>query len=445
MTVAGASRRLPRARARRPGSTDPGLLRNHSQVHARGANSTDRVHGCQTRASDGAGLARGTAPPGGGEFDDLSGPRRAARCGRRVAVDDRREGRAGYPRPRAAEASERVHDLAEGQTEPPPPHQPAQPGRQRAAAGPPRPEPPGSARAGRRRSSSRAAGSPQPALFHQRRDLAPGAGQHTVQRGFGTIRGNGGGYALARRGRGTGSPQRAASVAAALSVSRASASAARTLRALPSRAPTASGRAPGSATTTAGRWKRAPAIVVGEHDVRAPWSDGRPRLEAAAASTWEPESGQFDLDWLEPVLDGAARARHLRHPWHTDVCRAALVGPPVPGDRRRTIHRRTDPLGGSAGEVDFTHPAFLFHADRVIRKILRQAIQGHPAVVGFQVDNEPGLHLLHNRGRLPALRGRPASSRPRRRSPAGTGVVTGGRCPHPRPSAVRRRAGRPGR
>ena len=52
---------------------------------------------------------------------------------------------------------------------------------------------------------------------------------------------------------------------------------------------------------------------------------------------------------------------------------------------------------GARQEVDFTHPAFLFHADRVIRKILRR-YAGHPAVIGFQVDNEPGLHLLHNRG-----------------------------------------------
>src|SRR5439155_25044047 len=52
---------------------------------------------------------------------------------------------------------------------------------------------------------------------------------------------------------------------------------------------------------------------------------------------------------------------------------------------------------GARQEVDYTHPAFLFHAERVIRRILDRYAR-HPAVIGFQVDNEPGLHLLHNRG-----------------------------------------------
>jgi beta-galactosidase len=31
------------------------------------------------------------------------------------------------------------------------------------------------------------------------------------------------------------------------------------------------------------------------------------RVGESVWSTWEPENGQFDLEWLEPVLDGAAR------------------------------------------------------------------------------------------------------------------------------------------
>src|SRR4029450_2981556 len=37
------------------------------------------------------------------------------------------------------------------------------------------------------------------------------------------------------------------------------------------------------------------------------------------------------------------------------------------------------------------------HAERGIRKIMTRSAD-HPAVIGFQVDNEPGLHLLHNHG-----------------------------------------------
>ena len=52
---------------------------------------------------------------------------------------------------------------------------------------------------------------------------------------------------------------------------------------------------------------------------------------------------------------------------------------------------------GARQEVDFTHPAFRFHAERVIRAIAAR-YAAHPAVIGFQVDNEPGLELFHNHG-----------------------------------------------
>ncbi len=56
------------------------------------------------------------------------------------------------------------------------------------------------------------------------------------------------------------------------------------------------------------------------------------------------------------------------------------------------------PMGwGARQEADFTHPVFRFYAERILRKIVER-YRDHPAVIGFQVDNEPGLHLLHNRG-----------------------------------------------
>jgi beta-galactosidase len=47
--------------------------------------------------------------------------------------------------------------------------------------------------------------------------------------------------------------------------------------------------------------------------------------------------------------------------------------------------------------MDLTHAAYRFHAERVIRAVVGR-YHDHPAVVGFQVDNEPGLELLHNEG-----------------------------------------------
>jgi beta-galactosidase len=54
------------------------------------------------------------------------------------------------------------------------------------------------------------------------------------------------------------------------------------------------------------------------------------------------------------------------------------------------------PWGGRQ-EIDYTHPAFKFYAERVIRKIVSRYAD-HPAIIGYQVDNEPGMLIFHNNG-----------------------------------------------
>ncbi|MEV8098444.1 beta-galactosidase [Kitasatospora sp. NPDC085879] len=120
------------------------------------------------------------------------------------------------------------------------------------------------------------------------------------------------------------------------------------------------------------------------------------RVGESVWSTWEPESGRFELDWLQPVLDGA----HERGI-------AVVLGTPtyaVPPWLSRQYpeiaveHATGRPMGwGARQEADFSHPAFRFHAERVSRAILAR-YAAHPAVIGFQVDNEPGLRLPHNHG-----------------------------------------------
>src|SRR5690606_24714478 len=45
---------------------------------------------------------------------------------------------------------------------------------------------------------------------------------------------------------------------------------------------------------------------------------------------------------------------------------------------------------GARQEINYAHPAFLFYAERIIRRIIARYAE-HPAVVGYQVDNEPGM------------------------------------------------------
>jgi beta-galactosidase len=120
------------------------------------------------------------------------------------------------------------------------------------------------------------------------------------------------------------------------------------------------------------------------------------RVGESVWSTWEPENGRFALDWLQPVLDGAherGMSVVLGTPTYAVPPWLARQYPEITGERR-TGER----IGwGARQEADFTHPAFRFHAERVIRKIVAR-YAGHPAVIGFQVDNEPGLELFHNHG-----------------------------------------------
>ncbi len=118
------------------------------------------------------------------------------------------------------------------------------------------------------------------------------------------------------------------------------------------------------------------------------------RVGESVWSTWEPRDGEFDLDWLQPVLDGAlARGigvilgtpTYAVPPWlwHTYP---EIAGEVTSGQRQGWGRRQ---------EVDITHAAFRFHAERIVRAILGR-YASHPAVIGFQVDNEPGAMLLHN-------------------------------------------------
>jgi beta-galactosidase len=120
------------------------------------------------------------------------------------------------------------------------------------------------------------------------------------------------------------------------------------------------------------------------------------RVGESVWTTWEPEEGRFDLDWLSPVLDGA-RERGINVVLGTPTYAAPpwlarrypeIAGEPATG--------RPMPWGGRQ-EIDYTHPAFKFYAERIIRKIVSRYAD-HPAIIGFQVDNEPGMLLFHNHG-----------------------------------------------
>lgn len=118
------------------------------------------------------------------------------------------------------------------------------------------------------------------------------------------------------------------------------------------------------------------------------------RMGESVWSTWEPRDGEFELEWLQPILD-AAHAQGIAvllgtptyavPPWlmvaHPEIAAETSTGRPTPWGARQ--------------EVDTSHPAFRRYAERLVRAIVGR-YAGHPAVVGYQVDNEPGEKLPHN-------------------------------------------------
>lgn len=81
------------------------------------------------------------------------------------------------------------------------------------------------------------------------------------------------------------------------------------------------------------------------------------RVGESVWSTWEPEDGRFELDWLQPVLDGAS-ARGisvvLGTPTYAVPPWLARLYPEIAGELRTG-----DRIGwGARQEVDYTHAAF---------------------------------------------------------------------------------------
>jgi beta-galactosidase len=120
------------------------------------------------------------------------------------------------------------------------------------------------------------------------------------------------------------------------------------------------------------------------------------RVGESTWSTWEPEDGVLDLEWLAPVVDAAHErgiATILGTPTYAVPPWLARKYPEIAGEHATGARIPW----GSRQEVDYTHAAFRFHAERVIRAVAGRYAD-HPGVIGYQVDNEPGLRLFHNRG-----------------------------------------------
>ena len=107
-----------------------------------------------------------------------------------------------------------------------------------------------------------------------------------------------------------------------------------------------------------------------------------------AESTWaaeEPEDGVFDFTHVQRVLDATkdtgisviiGTPTYAFPPWLAQKCPQVLAVTPKGRGKY-----------GARQIMDITHPAFRYHAERIIRKLM-ECVQPYPHVIGFQLDNE---------------------------------------------------------
>lgn len=109
------------------------------------------------------------------------------------------------------------------------------------------------------------------------------------------------------------------------------------------------------------------------------------RIAESSWSTWEPADGIFDFTILHKVLD-AAKAYDIKviigTPTYAVPCWLSNKYPDI-----LTLTHSGPSLYGHRQNMDITHPGYLFHAERIIRKLMEECAS-HPQVIGFQLDNE---------------------------------------------------------
>jgi beta-galactosidase len=110
------------------------------------------------------------------------------------------------------------------------------------------------------------------------------------------------------------------------------------------------------------------------------------RVGESTWSSFEPQDGHFEFAWMGRILDRMHEAGIK-----------VILGTPTYSIPPWLYHKHPEILVTRLGEqksyygirqnMDITHPTYRFYAERVIRQVVGH-FKDHPAVIGYQVDNE---------------------------------------------------------
>ena len=129
------------------------------------------------------------------------------------------------------------------------------------------------------------------------------------------------------------------------------------------------------------------------------------RLGESTWSSWEPREGDFQFAWMERILDRLHKAgikailgtpTYSIPPWlyrkHPEIVVAHRTErPPLGLDRMEPTYPGSGPPGayGPRQNTDLTDPVYRHYCERIIRQVVSH-FKDHPAIIGYQIDNETG-------------------------------------------------------
>jgi beta-galactosidase len=126
------------------------------------------------------------------------------------------------------------------------------------------------------------------------------------------------------------------------------------------------------------------------------------RVGESTWTTWEPRDGDFQFAWMQRILDrlhAAGIKAVLGTPTYSIPTWLYKEHPEIVVTHDGTAPPLSDPYAptyppsktpgyyGPRQNYDFLNPYFRQHAERVIREIVSH-FKDHPAVIGYQIDNE---------------------------------------------------------
>jgi beta-galactosidase len=118
------------------------------------------------------------------------------------------------------------------------------------------------------------------------------------------------------------------------------------------------------------------------------------RLGESSWSLFEPQEGVFEFAWMDRIIDRMHKAGIkviLGTPTYSIPAWLAKKYPDIFVERLNG----TVSSYGIRQNFDITNPAYLLHSERIIREMMKHYAK-HPAIIGYQVDNETSTYGAAN-------------------------------------------------